>query len=45
MVEFEELCPKCGKRGTETEVDPNTGQVYVVCSNTACHSLLAIGWF
>ncbi len=45
MSENHESCPKCGKTDVKTEVDPNTGQIYLVCANRACRSLRAIGWF
>jgi hypothetical protein len=44
-IEQSDSCPKCGRSGTKTEIDPNTGGVLIVCSNRACHSLRSKGWF
>jgi hypothetical protein len=45
MTKIDNSCPNCGKKGTKTEVDPNTGQVLIICSNKQCHSLRAKVWF
>jgi uncharacterized OB-fold protein len=39
------ICPRCGKSGTVTEVDLNTGEVLLVCSSRTCRALRAKGWF
>ena len=32
-------CPKCGKNETNTEINLNTGQVLIICSNKTCHNV------
>jgi ssDNA-binding Zn-finger/Zn-ribbon topoisomerase 1 len=45
MADSGNVCPKCGRSSTVTEVDPNTGQIFIVCSNKACRAVKAKGWF
>jgi ubiquitin C-terminal hydrolase len=38
------VCPKCGGKETQVKIDPNTGQVLLICANKKCQSLRSKGW-
>lgn len=38
------VCPNCGGTETDVKIDPNTGQVLIVCANKACRSLRSKVW-
>ncbi len=44
-AKMDSSCPKCGNKGSKTESNPNTGKIFVFCSNKSCHSLLGIDSF